>query len=38
MNLLLGLTAWAFQRHNDIELVGHRWNSVRAGSTTDGPG
>jgi hypothetical protein len=23
MNLLLGLTAWAFQRHDDIVLVGH---------------
>jgi hypothetical protein len=30
MNLLLGLTAWAFHRHNDIELVGHR-RFLRAG-------
>jgi hypothetical protein len=30
MNLLLGLTAWAFDRHNDIAVVGHRW-FLRAG-------
>jgi hypothetical protein len=29
MNLLLGLTVLAFHRHNDIELVGHRWYSMR---------
>src|SRR5712692_3391344 len=29
MNLLLSFTAWAFHRHHDIGLVGHRWASVR---------
>jgi hypothetical protein len=29
MNLLFGFTARTFHRHHNIELVGHRWVSVR---------
>jgi hypothetical protein len=29
MGLLLSFAAWAFHRHHDIGLVGHRWVSVR---------
>jgi hypothetical protein len=29
MNLLFGFTAWAFHRHYNIVLVGHRWVSER---------
>src|ERR1019366_6497504 len=37
MNLLLSFTAWAFHRHNDIGLVGHR-RFLRAGGFYHGPG